>query len=814
MNIRREKMNSKQAVLPIQIEDEMKRSYLDYAMSVIVGRALPDVRDGLKPVHRRILYAMNELGSTSDKPYKKSARIVGEVLGKYHPHGDVAVYDAIVRMAQDFSCRYPLIDGQGNFGSIDGDEAAAMRYTEIRLAKIAEEMLQDIEKNTVNFTPNFDGTLKEPAVLPSKVPNLLINGSSGIAVGMATSIPPHNLREVIDGLILSINKPQAEIGEIMQHIKGPDFPTGGIIYGTQGIVDAYATGKGAVKVRSKVSIEEGKDRKRIIVTELPFQVNKANLIESIASLARDRKVDGIVDLRDESNREGIRIVIELSKNASPDIVLNQLYKHTQMETTFGIINLALVEGQPVILTLKELLQHFIYHRREVVKRRTQFELENAEKRAHVLEGLSIALKNIDLAVKIIRGAATGEEARATLIKELALSEEQAKAVLEMKLQRLVALEQQKIDSEREELMRKISWLKEVLASEDKLLEIIKNELIELRDKYGDTRRTEILEKIEEISMEDLIPREQVIITKTHDNYIKRMPIDIYRMQRRGGRGVIGMQTKAEDLVEDLFIASTHDYILFFTNKGRAYWLKVYEIPSGDRYSRGKAIVNLINIQKDERITASIPIKSFSEACYLVMATKRGIVKKIPCRAFAKPRRTGIIAIGLKEGDELVEVKLTSGTEEIILSTKNGKAIRFRETDVRSMGRNAIGVRGIRLRGDDEVVSMEIVREKSTLLTITENGYGKRTSLEEYRCAHRGGQGVITIITSSRNGKVVAVKEVADGEELMLITSLGVIIRISANSIPVQGRNTQGVKIMNVAEGDRVVGVAKIAREEE
>ncbi|MEM2990240.1 MAG: DNA gyrase subunit A [Halobacteria archaeon] len=675
-------------------------------------------------------------------------------------------------------------------------------------------VLQDIEKNTVNFTPNFDGTLKEPAVLPSKVPNLLINGSSGIAVGMATSIPPHNLREVIDGLILSINKPQAEIGEIMQHIKGPDFPTGGIIYGTQGIVDAYATGKGAVKVRSKVSIEEGKDRKRIIVTELPFQVNKANLIESIASLARDRKVDGIVDLRDESNREGIRIVIELSKNASPDIVLNQLYKHTQMETTFGIINLALVEGQPVILTLKELLQHFIYHRREVVKRRTQFELENAEKRAHVLEGLSIALKNIDLAVKIIRGAATGEEARATLIKELALSEEQAKAVLEMKLQRLVALEQQKIDSEREELMRKISWLKEVLASEDKLLEIIKNELIELRDKYGDTRRTEILEKIEEISMEDLIPREQVIITKTHDNYIKRMPIDIYRMQRRGGRGVIGMQTKAEDLVEDLFIASTHDYILFFTNKGRAYWLKVYEIPSGDRYSRGKAIVNLINIQKDERITASIPIKSFSEACYLVMATKRGIVKKIPCRAFAKPRRTGIIAIGLKEGDELVEVKLTSGTEEIILSTKNGKAIRFRETDVRSMGRNAIGVRGIRLRGDDEVVSMEIVREKSTLLTITENGYGKRTSLEEYRCAHRGGQGVITIITSSRNGKVVAVKEVADGEELMLITSLGVIIRISANSIPVQGRNTQGVKIMNVAEGDRVVGVAKIAREEE
>lgn len=805
-------MNSKQTVLPVQIEDEMKRSYLDYAMSVIVGRALPDVRDGLKPVHRRILYAMNELGSTSDKPYKKSARIVGEVLGKYHPHGDVAVYDAIVRMAQDFSCRYPLIDGQGNFGSIDGDEAAAMRYTEIRLAKIAEEMLQDIEKNTVNFTPNFDGTLKEPTVLPSKVPNLLINGSSGIAVGMATSIPPHNLREVIDGLILSINKPHAELGEIMQHIKGPDFPTGGIIYGSQGIVDAYATGKGAVKVRSRINIEEVKDRKRIIVTELPFQVNKANLIESIASLVRDRKVEGIVDLRDESNREGIRIVIELSKNASPDIVLNQLYKHTQMETTFGIINLALVEGQPVILTLKELLQHFIQHRTEVVKRRTQFELENAEKRAHVLEGLSIALKNIDLAVKIIRSAATGEEARATLIKELALSEEQAKAVLEMKLQRLVALEQQKIDSEREELMKKISWLKEVLASKDKLLEIIKNELIELRDKYGDERRTEILEKIEEISVEDLIPREQVIITKTHDNYIKRMPVDIYRMQRRGGRGVIGMQTKAEDLVEDLFIASTHDYILFFTNKGRAYWLKVYEIPSGDRYSRGKAIVNLINIQKDERITASIPIKSFSEACYLIMATKRGIVKKILCSAFANPRRTGIIAIVLKEGDELVEVKLTKGTDEIILSTKNGKAIRFKEIDVRSMGRNACGVRGIRLRGDDEVVSMEIVRENSTLLTITENGYGKRTSLEEYRCSHRGGQGVITIITSPRNGKVVAVKEVADGEELVLITSLGVIIRISANSIPVQGRNTQGVKIMNVAEGDKVVGVAKIAGE--
>ncbi len=805
--------STNQTILPVQIEDEMKKSYLDYAMSVIVGRALPDVRDGLKPVHRRILYAMNELGMTSDKPYKKSARIVGEVLGKYHPHGDVAVYDAIVRMAQDFSCRYPLIDGQGNFGSIDGDEAAAMRYTEVRLAKIAEEMLQDIDKNTVNFTPNFDGTLKEPAVLPAKVPNLLINGSSGIAVGMATSIPPHNLREVIDGLILLIDKPQAELAEIMQHIKGPDFPTGAMIYGSQSIVDAYSTGKGAVKVRARASIEEVKDRKRIIVTELPFQVNKANLIESIASLTKDRKVDGIADIRDESNREGIRIVIELSKNASPDIVLNQLYKHTQMETTFGIINLALVDGQPVILTLKELLQHFMEHRKEVVKRRTQFELENAEKRAHILEGLSIALKNIDLAVKIIRSAATGEEAKNILIKELALSEEQAKAVLEMKLQRLVALEQQKIDSEHAELERKISWLKEVLASEHKLLEIIKNELIELRDKYGDKRRTEILEKIEEISIEDLIPLEQVIITKTHDNYIKRMPIDIYRMQKRGGRGVIGMQTKAEDLVEDLFIASTHDYILFFTNKGRAYWVKVYEIPSGDRYSRGKAIVNLINIQRDERITASIPIKSFSDECYLFMATKRGTVKKTLCSAFANPRKTGIIAIHLKEGDELVEVKLTRGTEEVVLSTKNGKAIRFNEKDVRSMGRNACGVRGIRLIGDDEVVSMEIVRKNSTLLTITENGYGKRTSIEEYRCTSRGGRGVITIITSPRNGKVVAVKEVTDGEELLVITSMGVIIRISANSIPVQGRNTQGVKIMNVAEGDKVVGVAKIAREE-
>ncbi|MEM2925362.1 MAG: DNA gyrase subunit A [Methanocellales archaeon] len=806
-------MSNKQTILPVQIEDEMKRSYLDYAMSVIVGRALPDVRDGLKPVHRRILYAMNELGSTSDKPFKKSARIVGEVLGKYHPHGDVAVYDAIVRMAQEFTCRYPLIDGQGNFGSIDGDEAAAMRYTEVRLAKIAEEMLQDIDKNTVNFTPNFDGTLKEPTVLPTKVPNLLINGSSGIAVGMATSIPPHNLREVIDGLILLINKPQAELGEIMQFIKGPDFPTGAIIYGTQGIVDAYATGKGAVKVRARASIEEVKDRKRIIVTELPFQVNKANLIESIASLARDKKIDGIIDLRDESNREGIQIVIELSKNASPSVVLNQLYKHTQMESTFGIINLALVDGQPVTLTLKELLQHFIEHRKEVVRRRTQFELENAEKKVHVLEGLSIAIKNIDQAVRILKSAATGEEARAALIRELALSEEQAKAVLEMKLHRLVALEHQKIDSEREELIRKISSLKEVLSSEDKLLEVIKSELIEIKDKYGDERRTEILEKIEEISMEDLIPEEQVVITKTHDNYIKRMPVDIYRMQRRGGRGIIGMQTKDEDLVEDLFIASTHDYLLFFTNKGRAYWLKVYEIPSGDRYSRGKAIVNLINIQKDERITASIPIKSFSEACYLVMATKMGIIKKTICSAFANPRRTGIIAIDLKEGDELVEVKLTKGDDEIILSTKNGKAIRFKETDVRSMGRNASGVRGIRLIGDDEVVSMEIVRENSTLLTITENGYGKRTSLEEYRLTHRGGQGVITIITNQRNGKVVAVKEVADGEELMLITTQGVIIRVSANSIPVQGRNTQGVKIMNVAEGDKVVGVAKIAKEE-
>ncbi len=803
-----------QKVLPVQIQDEMKKSYIDYAMSVIVGRALPDVRDGLKPVHRRILYAMSELGMTSDKPYKKSARIVGEVLGKYHPHGDVAVYDTIVRLAQSFSCRYPLVDGQGNFGSVDGDEPAAMRYTEVRMAKIAEEMLEDLDKNTVNFTPNFDDTLKEPLMLPAKLPNLLINGSSGIAVGMATNIPPHNLSEIISGIILQIDKPDVDLAGLMEHIKGPDFPTGAIICGRQGIADAYTTGRGAIRVRARASVEETKgERSRIVISEIPFQVNKANLVESIATLVKEKRIEGITDLRDESDRDGIRVVVELGRNANPDIVLNQLFKHTQMETTFGIINLALVRNQPVVLTLKETIQHFIEHRKEVVTRRSKFELENAEKKAHILQGLKIALANIDRVVKIVRKAATGEEAKTTLIKEFTLSEDQAKAILEMRLQRLVALEQQKIDSEHKELLGKIAWLKEVLASERKIKEIIKTELLELKKKYADKRRTEIIEELSDLEIEDLIPREQVIITKTHDNYIKRVPVDTYRMQRRGGKGKIGMQTKEEDAVEDLFIASTHDYILFFTNKGRVYWLKVYGIPSGDRYSRGKAIVNLISIQKDERITASIPVTSFSDDCYLVMATKKGIIKKTLCSAFANPRKTGIIAIGLEEGDELVEVKLTNGQHEIVLSTRSGKAIRFSESHVRSMGRSAYGVRGIRLIGEDEVVSMEIVKENSTLLTITENGYGKRTAFEEYRCAHRGGQGVITIITSPRNGQVVAVKEVTDIDELMLISAQGVVIRIPANSISVQGRNTQGVTIMDIKEGDRVVGVAKIAKEE-
>lgn len=802
----------KEKIITVNIEEEMKRSYIDYAMSVIVGRALPDVRDGLKPVHRRILYAMKEQGITSDKPYKKSARIVGDVLGKYHPHGDVAVYETIVRMVQDFSLRYPLINGQGNFGSVDGDSAAAMRYTEIRLARIAEEMLIDIDKNTVDFIPNYDNSMKEPVVLPSKPPNLLINGSTGIAVGMATNIPPHNLGEVIDGIIALIENPSIELEQLMNYIKGPDFPTGGFIYGKQGIYDAYSKGKGSIKMRACATIEKAKNKEQIVVTQLPYQVNKAKLIESIASLVRDKKIVGITDLRDESDKDGIRIVIEISKQAQAEVVLNQLYSHTQMEDTFGVINLALVDGQPRLLTLKETILHYINHRKEVITRRSKFELEKAEKRLHILEGLMIALENIDEVITLIKTSKTPEDAKKGLVDKFDLGEEQAKAILDMRLQRLTALEGEKIIEEHNQLVRTIAGLKELLASEAEILSLIKKELEELRE-FADERRTQIVDRASELRIEDLIPKEENVITISSSGYIKRMVVSAYRQQRRGGKGVIGMETKEEDLVCDLFIANTHDHILFFTNKGKVYWLKVYEIPTASRQARGTAIVNLLQIEKNERINTYIPINRFDYNHYLFMVTKKGIVKKTTLSAFSNPRKTGIIAISLNDGDELVCVKLTDGNQEVVIGTKHGKAIRFSEKEVRSTGRGAYGVIGMKLVGDDEVVSGALVEEKATLLTVTENGYGKRTVFEEYRTTGRGGQGVITVHVNAKIGGVVDIRSVKEEDEIMLTTSKGIIIRVPVRGIPIHGRNTQGVRIMKLEQNDKVVGVATLARED-
>jgi DNA gyrase subunit A len=800
-------------IIPLNIEDEMKNSYIDYAMSVIVGRALPDVRDGLKPVHRRILFGMKEQGMTHDKPYKKSARIVGDVMGKYHPHGDAAIYDTMVRMAQDFNLRYPLADGQGNFGSIDGDSAAAMRYTEIRMARIAEEMLADIDKDTVDFVPNYDGSLEEPVVLPSKLPNLLVNGSTGIAVGMATNMPPHNLTEIIDAIHMSIDDPEVSFEQLMSVVKGPDFPTGANIFGTAGIVSAYKTGKGIVKIRAKTRIEELKNKEAIIIDEVPYQVNKAKLIENIAELVKDKKISGITDLRDESDRDGIRVVIELSRGTNADVVVNQLYKHTQMESTFGIINLALVDNQPQVLTLKQLIQYFIDHRVEVITRRSQFDLEKARKRAHILEGLQIALDHIDQVISMIRASANADEAKTGLMATFDLSEEQAKAILDMRLQRLTGLEREKIDNEHKELMETIKWLLELLADKDKILTIIKEELTEIKEKYGNPRRTQIIEGGVLLEDEDLIPVEDVVVTISNSGYIKRQPIDTYRQQHRGGRGVIGMDTKEADFVEDLFVASTHDYILFFTDRGRVHWLKVYEIPDASRQSRGKAIINLIEVASDEKITAQIPVKSFEGDQNLVMATRCGVVNKTELSAFKNPRRGGIIAINLDEGDELQTVKLTDGSMDIIIGTRHGKAIRFSETDVRATGRGSRGVRGIKLVGDNHVVGMDLVKKDTTLLTITENGFGKRTLFEEYRNINRGGQGVITITTNFRNGLVVDVKAVNEKDELMVTTSKGIIIRMPVSDIRVQGRNTQGVKIMNVHGGDKVMAVARIMGED-
>jgi DNA gyrase subunit A len=793
-------------ILAREIEDEMKTSYIDYAMSVLVGRALPDVRDGLKPVHRRILYSMLELGLQHNKPFRKCARIVGDCLGKYHPHGDSAVYDSLVRMAQDFSLMYPLVDGQGNFGSVDGDNAAAMRYTEARMSKIAEELLEDIDAETVDFTPNFDGSLKEPVVLPSKFPNLLINGSSGIAVGMATNIPPHNLGEVSDAIVMQIDNPEISNFELMSVVKGPDFPTAGTICGTSGIRHAYETGKGILRVRAKAEIEEEKGKARIIVNEIPFQVNKAVLVEEIADLIRDKVIFGISDLRDESDRDGMRIVIELKKDANPQVVLNQLFSHSRLESTFGINMIALVGNQPKILSLREIIAHFIAHRKEVVIRRTKFEFEKASDRAHILEGIIIALRNIDEVISRIRAAKDTDMAKLSLMASFSLTEKQSLAILDMKLQRLSSLEQQKVKDEHLQLLERIKELKEILESEKLVLGIIKKELIELKQKYGKPRKTEIVALEQEYTDEDLVKSEDMVITMSHSGYVKRMPLDAYREQKRGGKGMIAASTREGDFIEHVFIANTHSYILFFTDKGRVHWLKVFMIPEASRQSMGKAIVNLLEIEG--AITAFVPVKEFKEGYNLVMATKNGVVKKTELMAYSNPRKGGIIAITLDENDSLINVGLTDGTNQIILATKNGMAVRFNETDIRSTGRSARGVLGIRLR-EDEVIGMVIVDETKALLTVTENGYGKRSSIEDYRLISRGGYGVINIQTTDRNGKVVSVMSVHEHDALVFISRRGIMIKVPANGISVIGRNTQGARIMRLEADDKVVSSSVI-----
>jgi DNA gyrase subunit A len=802
------------------IEEEMKKSYIDYAMSVIVGRALPDVRDGLKPVQRRILYAMSGMGVGSGAQHRKCARIVGEVLGKYHPHGDQAVYDALVRMAQDFSMKAPLIDGQGNFGSIDGDSPAAMRYTECRLSKIAEEVLQDSDKETVDFTDNFDGTLKEPVVLPGKFPNLLVNGASGIAVGMATNIPPHNLGEVVDALVYLIDNPEAEIYDLYDPdngpIRGPDFPTGGTVYGRQGVDRAYLEGRGLVRLRATAKIEEaGRDKKRIVVTEIPYMVNKTTLIESIANLIKTKRLDGATDLRDESDREGMRIVVELRRDAVEDVVLNQLYAHTQMETTFGVINLALVDGAPRVLNLKETLQEYVRYREDVIRRRTAFDLRKAQERSHIVEGLITAIDHIDAIIQLIRRARDVEEAREALMTRHLLSEKQARAILEMSLRKLTGLEIQKLRDEHVELKKTIDELQTILASEPRVLEIIKEELLELKDRYADARQTAIEPHAEDLAIEDLIPERKVVVTITNTGYIKRLPLATYRQQRRGGVGLRGMGTKEEDYVVDLFVTSTHNYLLFFTNRGRVHWLKAYRIPTGGRHARGKPVINLLpRLEKGERIAATIPVDAFDETRYLLFATSRGLIKKTSLKAYSHPRVTGIWAIKLRPGDELVEVRLTDGTKDVILATRQGKAVRFREEEVRPIGRYTSGVKGVRLRKDDAVVGMAIVDANAVLLTVTERGYGKRSRVADYRRTRRGAQGVITIRTTPRNGPVVAVRQVDDGDELLLTSERGMVIRIPVRDVRVMGRATQGVRIMRLREGDKVNALARLVTEQE
>ncbi|MBS4539320.1 DNA gyrase subunit A [Clostridium sp. D2Q-11] len=802
-------------IIPINIEDEMKTSYLDYAMSVIVSRALPDVRDGLKPVHRRIIYAMNGLGLTPDKPHKKSARIVGEVLGKYHPHGDSAVYDAMVRLAQDFSTRYQLVDGHGNFGSVDGDSAAAMRYTEARMSKIAIEMLRDIGKDTIDYRPNFDEELEEPIVLPSRYPNLLVNGTNGIAVGMATSIPPHNLREVIDGVIMMIDDPDIELKDIMTKIKGPDFPTGSIITGKEAIKDAYRTGRGKVRVRAKTQIEPMKNNKnRIIVTEIPYQVNKARLIEKIAHLVRDKKLDGISDLRDESDRTGMRIVIELKRDANPNVVLNNLYKHTQMQDTYSIIMIALVNEEPKVLNLKQILRHYLDHQKEVITRRTQYDLNKAEARAHILEGLKIALDHIDEVIKLIRASENTQEAKNGLIDKFGLSEIQAQAILDMRLQKLTGLERDKIEEEYKGLIQEINKLKEILANEDLIYKIVKDELIEIKEKYGDDRKTEIRASIEEINVEDMIEEENVVLTLTHYGYVKRLPENTYKIQHRGGRGVTGLTTRDEDFVEDILITSTHDNLLFFTSKGKVYTIRAFEIPEAKRQAKGTAIVNLLQLDPDEKVKAVIPIKEFEKDSYLIFATQNGLVKKTDVTQFESIRKSGLIAINLKEDDELISVKKTTGKSDVLLTTIHGMSIRFNEKNVRDMGRTAMGVKGITLNREDKVISMNLVEEGSDLLVISEKGYGKRTDLDEYRTQTRGGKGIKTYNIKPHTGNLIGARVVNENDEIMIISYLGVIIRLKIAGISQMGRTTQGVKLMRVGKDDRVVSIAKVLYQEE
>ncbi|HCU24916.1 MAG TPA: DNA gyrase subunit A, partial [Deltaproteobacteria bacterium] len=788
----------------------------DYSMSVIVGRALPDVRDGLKPVHRRILYAMFREGLLSNKRYSKCAGVVGEVLKKYHPHGDSAVYDSLVRMAQPWNMRYPLIDGQGNFGSVDGDSAAAYRYTEARLMAIAEEMLADIDKETVDFVPNFDNSTEEPSVLPTRIPNLLINGSDGIAVGMATKIPPHNLQEIISALLALIETPEIANDKLYQHIPGPDFPTGAFIYGRDGIRQAYQTGRGLIQMRARANIEQiaKGDREAIIISELPFQVNKAKLIEQIAALVRDGKIEGIGDLRDESDREGMRVVIELKRNAVAGVVLNQLYKHTPMQSSFGVILLAIVHGQPRILNLREMLQLFLDHRKEVVTRRTVFELRKAEERAHILEGLKVAVENIDEVVALIKKSKTPPEAKDALMKRFELSEIQAQAILELRLQRLTGLERDKIIQEYEEIQALIRRLKEILASEKLIYKIISEELTEIRDKFSDKRRTEIMATQQEISVEDLIQEEDMVVTVSHNGYIKRNPISLYRAQRRGGRGKTGMTTREEDFVEDLFVASTHSYVLVFSSKGKVYWLKVHEIPQAGRATKGKAIVNLCHFASEENVAAILPVREFKEGLSVVMCTRNGTVKKTDLMAFSNPRSGGIIALGIEENDELIEVSLTEGDKDILIGTAEGMTIRFADQEVREMGRTAYGVRGIKLEAGDFVVGMSVVNTGAAILTVSANGLGKRTPTDEYRVQGRGGVGVITMKVTEKTGKVVAVKQVADTDEIMLITTTGKIIRMAVSSISMIGRNTQGVRLIGLEPGESVSAVAKLAESDE